>query len=1145
MECILNLFARMIPSTNGTSSGRAERSAFIRAVFVQSSPDDAKTAQELVKLLENVSNADWDQTAVKIVDLLSVSNIAFPQPFAIKEIIACGQHKPSDRLFVDDKCFLANVPVEDDLYESLSVAYSSLTKVEIIYRNTQSKAEDSSTDPKVVVSLSEPPVIGKELVYPDSNNGKVLDPIVVFTLDRDDVPRFHEAMKSRGLDQYVKINGSLKLSVAESPANLEVDSAGKLIEKEELEHRIDNLSQLYGTNEPSDDTPFCVQDNADADITLVNNAPVLDDLSSPNKTPVKALQSAVSKAESVSASPAPGVVSAGFNRSDNALGNKEQTRPETATPLHRTQSQLLRAAVFGASDDELSEVEDLPEPPTKPRKKKSGDLASFKASLVTNANDLFQSDSDVMLSSPTRGPKCRAIATSRKSIVISDDDEIEDVLPPSKINDSSISRRRSVLHMNPLKSSKASVAAQSKTASSALPNPAPASKKASTRVLATSLSSPKKVASVETVQYELENAPCQSSLQLDPIRTPGVLTTRGPSFKTPVADVSNYPHEAIDTPRKPQEHEPILQSSSPIPVAKRGRHTLKSSLRKKSGVLPQPEKPPAPAKRKRESENYLQDEDIVESQAKRAKSVDDTGIQPEITQSQVLRPRNTAAARASKRYHAKRKDKTSSPPAHTDRIDYDKIPNTPPSSVLDTKVKPEPALSRRTKQEVEPAKPEPPTTKMRTRGAATASKAKKSAGKTPETVAVQDHEESESVSRRSRRTERSKPKRHKVEPSDMDTAQEDIQTDAKAQILHVDFTANEDTFVEQEGLNDVVATSVVPRKSEARSKNKKAPWEDLQAVEHLLKIAEPILEAAIDPLRETDQISELRPSDDHDDVLLPSKSSKVTHYKLGERRTEDIVAMTGAETLIKEIPAEIVVPTAGASPIKQTRTIQRRVVVRSPTLDTEAVNYMNMDDQDRRDERATRAIYDKLATPFAREDDIYTSTPSRRLEKSLIGKVKLHAQSPRDLTKNSEAREANTGKAQQRKRQTPGIDELADVLQELQEAILSKVTGRIEGVRHSVRAGRERLLAEAAADLAEMHAESVDRYNQLIDLEADYATFGRKLIHGFEDLIKTQEGLNTTIRKNLETHDRGTLSKKMPTSIFKTQLPASIMKFKH
>ena len=32
----------------------------------------------------------------------------------------------------------------------------------------------------------------------------------------------------------MKINGSLKLSVAESPANLEVDSAGKLIEREEV-----------------------------------------------------------------------------------------------------------------------------------------------------------------------------------------------------------------------------------------------------------------------------------------------------------------------------------------------------------------------------------------------------------------------------------------------------------------------------------------------------------------------------------------------------------------------------------------------------------------------------------------------------------------------------------------------------------------------------------------------------------------------------------------------------------------------------------------------------------------------------------------------------------------------------------------------
>lgn len=76
MESILNLFARMIPSTNGSLAGRTERSAFIRSVFVQSTPDDVKTGEEVVKLLENVASADWDQTAMDIVDLLASSNIA-------------------------------------------------------------------------------------------------------------------------------------------------------------------------------------------------------------------------------------------------------------------------------------------------------------------------------------------------------------------------------------------------------------------------------------------------------------------------------------------------------------------------------------------------------------------------------------------------------------------------------------------------------------------------------------------------------------------------------------------------------------------------------------------------------------------------------------------------------------------------------------------------------------------------------------------------------------------------------------------------------------------------------------------------------------------------------------------------------------
>ena len=76
IESILNLFARIMPPTNGNATGSAERNAFIASVFVQSSPDDTKTGEQLSKLLECVPSADWEQTSAKIVDILAHSNIA-------------------------------------------------------------------------------------------------------------------------------------------------------------------------------------------------------------------------------------------------------------------------------------------------------------------------------------------------------------------------------------------------------------------------------------------------------------------------------------------------------------------------------------------------------------------------------------------------------------------------------------------------------------------------------------------------------------------------------------------------------------------------------------------------------------------------------------------------------------------------------------------------------------------------------------------------------------------------------------------------------------------------------------------------------------------------------------------------------------
>lgn len=43
-----------------------------------------------------------------------------PQPFATSELVVCGNAYPSDRIYVDDKAFLANVPIEVSTESMLS-----------------------------------------------------------------------------------------------------------------------------------------------------------------------------------------------------------------------------------------------------------------------------------------------------------------------------------------------------------------------------------------------------------------------------------------------------------------------------------------------------------------------------------------------------------------------------------------------------------------------------------------------------------------------------------------------------------------------------------------------------------------------------------------------------------------------------------------------------------------------------------------------------------------------------------------------------------------------------------------------------------------------------------------------------------------
>ena len=73
---------------------------------------------------------------------------------------------------------------------------------------------------------------------------------------------------------------------------------------------------------------------------------------------------------------------------------------------------------------------------------------------------------------------------------------------------------------------------------------------------------------------------------------------------------------------------------------------------------------------------------------------------------------------------------------------------------------------------------------------------------------------------------------------------------------------------------------------------------------------------------------------------------------------------------------------------------------------------------------------------------------------------------------------------------------------------------------------------------------SIDRYNALIDLEAEYATFCRDLAHALEDLVDADTEACDRVRRAIEAHDRGTLAKKMPVSLFPTAIPTSVLNFR-
>ncbi|KAL5511543.1 hypothetical protein ACEPAH_4760 [Sanghuangporus vaninii] len=329
LETLLNLFAILLPS----SSAPPKRSSYIQDVFFDRGKD-------VLDLLDGQSAREWDETATKVLDILASSDISFPQPFDVDEVVVGETKYPqpevSDRFYVDRMSFFVNVRREDGLYEDLQIKYTNIDDIKF------TSAGDKST--LVTVKLKTPPKLGDQEIVAQNGTFDLLVEIL-----NSDMTRFKEALKHRNLNGILAVSNKPRISVS---ADLELDADGPQwdnYDKSSLE-KVKDVETFYESDPLQ--TPSSKQHT-------IESGDMFDNL------PSKATKSSVaSKAET-----------------------KPSQDSKQQASIHK-----LKASTFGESSEELSEISDSAQisgktKPGQPRKNKPITTSEFAKVIVLSDNE--------------------------------------------------------------------------------------------------------------------------------------------------------------------------------------------------------------------------------------------------------------------------------------------------------------------------------------------------------------------------------------------------------------------------------------------------------------------------------------------------------------------------------------------------------------------------------------------------------------------------------------------------------------------------------------------------------------------------------------------------------------------------------------
>ncbi|KAF9500387.1 hypothetical protein BDN71DRAFT_1585915 [Pleurotus eryngii] len=112
------------------------------------------------------------------------------------------------------------------------------------------------------------------------------------------------------------------------------------------------------------------------------------------------------------------------------------------------------------------------------------------------------------------------------------------------------------------------------------------------------------------------------------------------------------------------------------------------------------------------------------------------------------------------------------------------------------------------------------------------------------------------------------------------------------------------------------------------------------------------------------------------------------------------------------------------------------------------------------------------------------------------------------------------------------MEDIVATLKEIHEVIVQRVYERFDGVTKEVREGRDMILHEAAVALEKMRIERVIHFNNIVGLEEEYSEYRRQLTDGLGEVKRGYETMDQQLGQILRDHDKFSLSKKFPTSLF-------------